>query len=84
MNWVPVDSRAVAALAYDCGKRQLYVRFHSGRIYRYFEFTLGQYDKLLAAESKGTYFAEEIRGKFLYEEVREARMGPRLVYSSGK
>jgi hypothetical protein len=84
MNWVPVDSRVIAALEYHRGKRQLYVRFHSGKIYRYFEFPLGQYDELLAAESKGSYFAEKIRGKFLYEEVREARMGPRLVYSSEK
>jgi hypothetical protein len=39
---------------------------------------------LLAAESRGTYFAEQIRGKFLYEEAVEPRLGPRLVYSSGK
>jgi hypothetical protein len=84
MNWVLVDSRAFAAVAYRHGKRQLYVRFHSGKIYRYFDFPRHQYDELLAAESKGTYFAEHIRGKFLYEEVGEARLGPCLVYSSGK
>jgi hypothetical protein len=49
------------------------VRFQSGKVYRYFEFPLDQYDELLAAESKGGYFAEKIRGKFLYEEVHEAR-----------
>jgi hypothetical protein len=84
MKWVPVDSRAFAAVAYHGGRRQLYVRFHSGKIYRYFDFPRYQYDELLAAESKGTYFAEHIRGKFLYEEVGEVRLGPRLVYSSGK
>ena len=84
MNWVSVDSRAFAAVAYRRGKRQLYVRFHSGKIYRYFDFPPDQYDELLAADSKGTYFAEKIRGKFLYEEAGEARLGPHLVYSSGK
>ena len=84
MNWVSVDSRAFAAVGYRRGERQLYVRFHSGKIYRYFDFPPDHYDELLAADSKGSYFAENIRGKFLYEEVGEARLGPHLVYSSGK
>jgi hypothetical protein len=71
-------------VAYRCGKRQLYVRFHSRKIYRYFDFPRHQFDELLAAESKGTYFAEEIRGKFLYGEVGETHLRPHLVYSSGK
>jgi hypothetical protein len=84
MNWVSVDSRAFAAVAYRQGKRRLYVRFHGGKIYRYSDFPRHQYDELLAAESKGTYFAEYIRGKFLYEEVGDKRLRPHLVYSSGK
>ena len=84
MNWIPVDSRAFAAVAYRRLRRQLYVRFHSGKIYRYLDFPRHHYDELLTAESKGTYFSEHIRGKFLYEEVAEARLGPRLVYSSEK
>jgi hypothetical protein len=85
MDWVWADSRAFAEMAYyDDEKHQLYIRFHSGRIYRYFEFPHHQYDELLAAESRDTYFAEQIRRKFLYEEVVEQRLIPRLVYSSGK
>jgi hypothetical protein len=82
MDWVWVDSRAFDAVAYRRGK--LYVRFHSGKVYRYFDFPRHQFDELLSAESKGTYFAEHVRGKFRYEEVGEVRLGPRLVYSSGK
>ena len=59
-------------------------RESSGKVYRYFDFPRHQYDELLAAESKGTYFAEQIRGKFRYEEVGEVRLGRSLVYSSGK
>ncbi|HEX9224797.1 MAG TPA: KTSC domain-containing protein [Candidatus Acidoferrales bacterium] len=84
MNWVSVDSRAFAAVAYRRGERQLCVRFHSGKIYRYFDFPPGQYEELLAAESKGTYFSENIRDKFRYEKIGEARLGPYLVYSSVK
>ena len=79
MNWVSVDSSVFASVAYRGDERQLFLRFHSGKVYRYFGFPPDQYDELLAAESKGGYFAESIRGKFLYEEVREpmaARVEP--------
>ena len=72
MNWVSVDSSVFTSVTYRRDKRQLFLRFQSGKIYRYFEFPPDQYDELLAAESKGGYFAGSIRGKFLYEEVREA------------
>ena len=72
MNWVSVDSSVFASVAYRSDQRQLFLRFHSGKVYRYFGFPPDQYDELLAAKSKGEYFAESIRGKFLYEEVREA------------
>ena len=72
VNWVSVDSSVFTSAAYHCDKRQLFLRFHSGKIYRYSEFPPGGYDELLAAESKGEYFAGNIRGKFFYEEVRHA------------
>jgi KTSC domain-containing protein len=72
MNWVSVDSSVFVSVAYRGDQRQLFLRFHSGKVYRYFGFPPERYDELLAAESKGRYFAESIRGKFLYEEVREA------------
>jgi hypothetical protein len=71
-DWVSVDSSVFASVAYRGDERQLFLRFHSGKVYRYFGFPPDQYDELLAAESKGGYFAESIRGKFIYEEVREA------------
>ena len=72
VNWVSVDSSVFASATYRRDKRQLFLRFHSGKVYRYFEFPPGAYDELLAAESKGGYFAGNIRGKFFYEEVRDA------------
>ena len=71
-NWVPVISSVFTSVAFDEDKRQLYLRFGSGKVYRYFGFPADQYDELLAAESKGGYFAESIRGRFLYEEVHQA------------
>ncbi len=67
-----MESSVLAAVAYRRDRRQLYLRFHSGDVYRYFEFPPHQYDELLAAESKGRYFAHSIRDKFLYEQVCES------------
>jgi hypothetical protein len=72
VNWVSVDSSVFTSAAYRRANRQLFLRFHTGKVYRYFEFPPGGYDELLAAESKGGYFAGNIRGKFFYEEVRDA------------
>jgi hypothetical protein len=57
-----VDSSVFAWVAY-CGDRR-HLRFHTGKVYRYFAFPPDRYDELLAAESKGVYFAESIRGSF--------------------
>ena len=84
MNWVSVVSRVFTSAAYDEEKRQLYLRFHSGKVYRYFGFPPDQYDAFLAAESKGGYFAAHIRGKFHDEEVREAPLHRELTYFSGR
>jgi len=73
VNWVSVDSSVFTSAAYLHGKRLLYLRFHSGDIYRYFDFSPDQYDEFVAADSKGEYFAYNIRDKFRYEQVREAQ-----------
>ena len=69
VDWMAVESRAFNSAAYDAGKRQLYLRFHSGDVYRYFEFPPEQYEEFLAADSKGRYFAHKIRDRFQYELV---------------
>jgi hypothetical protein len=72
VNWVSVISTVFASATYNEDKRQLYLKFHSGKVYRYFEFPPHQYDEFFAAESQGRYFCAHIRGKFRDEEVREA------------
>lgn len=72
VDWEFVDSSAFISAAYDEANHQLYLRFQSGEIYRYFEFPLHRYQEFLAAESKGGYFAEAIRDQFRYEHIRVA------------
>jgi len=70
VEWQAVDSGVFAFVAYRSDARQLYVRFRSGSIYRYFDCPAEVYKAFLAAESKGSFFSRCIRNKFRYEQVR--------------
>jgi hypothetical protein len=80
LNWVSVVSTVFTSAAYDEGKRQLYLKFHSGKVYRYFKFPAHQYDEFLAAESQGKYFHTHILGQFRDEEVRQTQLHGKLIY----
>lgn len=73
LKWIPVESSVFTSAAYRDEEQQLYLRFHDGRIYRYFEFPQEMYEEFLRAESKGTYFARNIRNRFRYEQVHKPR-----------
>jgi hypothetical protein len=69
MDWQPLESKMFISTAYDAEKRILYLRFHSGDVYRYFEFPEEQYSEFLNAESRGRYFLSNIRDRFRYERL---------------
>jgi hypothetical protein len=69
MTWVPVESSAFRAAAYGENEHSLYLRFHSGEVYRYFDVPVKRYREFLAADSKGRYFRESILGRFAYERM---------------
>ena len=69
VDWQPLESKMLAAAAYDAPRRRLYLRFNSGEVYRYFTFPAEQYQEFLAAESRGQYFLSHIRGQFPYERL---------------
>ena len=69
LNWLPLDSSALKATAYLPAERMLYLEFHDGDRYRYFEFPPELFKDFLAAESKGAYFARKIRNHFDYEQL---------------
>jgi len=71
MKWTAIESTAIMAAAYVRQERILYLKFHSGEIYRYFDFPPEQFDDFLASDSKGRYFAYNIRGRFPFEPVEE-------------
>lgn len=83
VEWVPLESGVFTAVAYRAGAEQLYLRFHEGNVYCYFACPRSVYEALLAAESKGRYFAQHIRNGFQCERVhRENHAGSRPVRDS--
>jgi len=68
MNWLPVKSSNIEAVAYDPEKKILSVRFIKSGIYHYFDVPQNIFDELRDAESVGKYFAEWIKGVFEAEK----------------
>jgi hypothetical protein len=66
MEWVPLESSVLASAAYLRGKHVLCLKFHSGEIYCYLDYPPEQYEEFLRADSKGGYFAQNIRDRFRF------------------
>jgi hypothetical protein len=69
VNWVLVQSKMLAAVAYNHDWQQLYLKFRSGEIYCYRGVPVEQYQELLAADSKGTYFRVRILNRYPYQRI---------------
>lgn len=74
-RWARVASSILAAVAYDPAERRLRIRFRTGAIFDYDGVPPVVYDELLAAPSKGAYFAEYIRPEYSYRRVESAEEG---------
>ena len=82
VEWVPLESSVFTAIAYRVGAQQLDLRFQEGKVYRYFACPRSVYIELLAAESKGRYFAQHVRNRFRCEQVRRENAGIRAARDS--
>jgi hypothetical protein len=74
MTWLPLESQMFLSVAYEADKRTLYLRFRSGDVYRYFQFSGDDYQQFLRAESKGRHFLSNIRNCFPYERMAKLRV----------
>jgi hypothetical protein len=77
VEWVPVESGLFSSAAYRGSVSQLYLRFHDGKIYRFFDCPVAVYCEFVAAASKGRYFSQQIRNRFRYEMVCRSSPGNR-------
>jgi hypothetical protein len=64
-----VESSNLKSIGYREDSALLEVEFHSGAVYQYFQVPEAVYLDLMAAESLGSYFSKNIKGKYSYEKI---------------
>jgi len=68
VDLIPVVSSNVAAIGWQ--QNQLFVKFNNGGEYKYSNVPERVFHDMLAADSKGQFLYEHIKGKFPYTKVR--------------
>jgi KTSC domain len=68
-----MPSTAIRNLFYDTAKRELWVKFVSGRRYVYAEISPDVFEAFKTAPSRGVFFNHEIRDRFAFREVTRER-----------
>lgn len=65
----PVNSGNLESAGYDDQAQALFIKFKTGQTYRYANVPRRVFDELMAAESKGRYFAAVIRLEYKAERL---------------
>lgn len=67
MQRTPVQSSNIHSVGFENGVME--IQFHNGGLYQYFDVPAQVYEALLAAGSKGQFFAQNVRGVYRYARV---------------
>jgi len=67
----PVESSNISEIGFDQDTEELYVRFKSGKVYKYTNVPFSIYTALMEADSIGSFFHKEIRTAFDYQQLEE-------------
>jgi hypothetical protein len=67
-----VESTTLTTVAYDRASQVLRLEFRSRAAYCYFGVPPGVHQDLMAADSKGSYFNRNIRGRYPYHRLPDA------------
>lgn len=69
MKREPVASSALRSVGYDPREKVLEIEFTDDTIYQFFPVPADVVRELLSAKSKGTFFDERIRTRFIHRQV---------------
>ncbi|WP_460357920.1 MULTISPECIES: KTSC domain-containing protein [unclassified Pseudomonas] len=64
MQMIAVYSRAIIAIGYDAGTKQMRISFHQGHSYDFFDVPLAIHNGLISAVSKGAYYNQHVRDRY--------------------
>jgi|SRR3954465_7910486 hypothetical protein len=70
---VSITSDCITSVGYQWPTHVLEIEFTNGSVYQYFNVPSTVYRRLLCAESHGTFFNEEIKDAYEYQERNGAR-----------
>jgi KTSC domain len=66
----PVDSSLIRSVGYDLFNSILEIEFaEPNRIYEFFDVPYSVYSELMEAESRGSYFNDDIKDLYAYQEL---------------
>ena len=74
MDRVSVESTTLSSICYDSERRLLELEFASTSVYQYLDVPAALHAELLAADSKGRFFNQCIRGYFRYQRAEVSPM----------
>lgn len=69
IDWIEVESSNIAAIAYVKEEEEMLVQFNNSRVYSYSDVTVEVFESFKAADSKGKYFNEHIKGVYDYQRI---------------
>lgn len=70
LDWIGTpESSSIAAFAYEAEDLTLFVRFKTGRTYRYSGVPASVFSAFSRADSKGTFFNAQIQGRYSYSQI---------------
>lgn len=64
-----VSSSNIASVGYDPISETLEIQFNSGSVYRYFNVPSFEHERLMSADSHGSYFNANIKGSYPFERA---------------
>jgi len=59
-----VTSSTIESIGYDAKTQTLEIEFKKGSVYQYYGVPESEYAALMGAESHGSYFAHNIKGRY--------------------
>ena len=63
------ESSHISGIGYISSEKTLFVEFKGVKLYRYYDVNDSIYDEMKVSPSKGKFFNQCVRGKFMYEQV---------------
>ena len=79
MEWIHTpDSSAIDGFGYDAAKRILEVQFKHGETYAYYRVPSSIFQEMQAADSKGRFVTERVKGVYEFEDKRDAVRPPHV------